>query len=377
MSPLISFFKVLRCIGLFPRRILTKKESNSVFRRQCIERNQQTVGPMSPFPLLMTIIFHITMIILNTEYMFETIKASQNFGSDIFKQIGTVSWSLFWIWTGAFAGWFILMNNEKLIYLNDFLILLKKYQKKDVKSPAIFPKGRLFWAAFIPIVKVTLFIIYYCKFDFTSTINKIIFAVTVIRDEFLKFMIEFTFWQIAKLYQLIVTPEGLLTVEAFAHKKSWNNITVIVKQESPLKISHQGLEHPKNYTGENKTENITSCLLQTENYLNAINRCAQYAMSCFNYVIMFQICELVSGILFSVYFGITYLEMKTKIILIGELAIIIPRLVLIATLSSTINSEVWTQCFEMHINGIMSCNFSLIYCRHLLYSDLLRSPSTF
>ena len=347
MTSLISFFKVLRCLGLFPRRILTRKESSSVFRRQRVERRRTRTSPMSPFPLLMTVIFHITMIILYIIYMYERFKliqqgyVSAGYGNDTFQQSGRVSWSILWIWSSAFAGWFILMNNGKLIQLNNFLISLQTYQNKDEKYFAKFSKLRMLWAVSIPILRVTISSIYYYKFQVTTITKKILFHATLIEDEFLKIMIEFTFWQIAKLHQGIITREGQLTLEDISPKTGWNDLTVREKSESKLEKRDHNFQDSKNNSIENMK--IFDCsLLQTESYLKSVNNCAQHAMTCFNYSIMFQMTDLVFGILFCLYFGIIYADTK-RLFLLLELVFLIPRLVLLATLSGSINHEVRTR----------------------------------
>ena len=340
MTSLVKIFKVLRCFGLFPRQFLSVEVPTSV-SSQVIDNNGNTIGQISLGPLLITVMFHITMTVMNIMYMWEGFKKNENYEKITFNEIGRILWDILWIWTRCFAGWYILMNNENLVKLNNFLISLQACQKHDKKSSKKFPPNRLFWAITVPIARIALYVIfYYYHLDESSTINKILVTVTTAEDEFLKIMIEFTFWKIAKLHQGIVSRDGQLTVEALSPKILCNDFTVLIKPKSRLTMKYNNLHDSKNCSSENISHNLDLHLLQSEKYLKAINQCAQYAMSCFNYVIMFQISESVFEILFVLYFGITYKEIEKRLFLISQLVFIIPRLVLIATLSGTINREV-------------------------------------
>lgn len=340
MTSLITIFKVLRCIGLFPRRFIAGNETSSS-HLHVFERNEPTIGPVSLLYLIMAIIFHITSTVLKMFFLHQLFMSMKDNDDGTFGKIGLISLNILWVWLGAFAGWLILLNNGKLKKLNSVLVLLQSYKNVKEKSLAKFPRCRLFWVISIPIWRYVLFFAY-IRFEHISTENKIIWIITAMADEILKVMIEYTFWQIAKLHRGIITNNGRLYLEDCSPSASEDDMTCPVQHEHTFNISRNiNLKNLKNNSCYNLTGNILDRhLLQTENHLASIQNCAQYAMSCFNYVIMFQMIDIVFGIVFSVYFGITKSTISGKIFYLVDLSFYLPRLVIIATLSSTINHEV-------------------------------------
>ena len=345
MASLITVFKLLRCIGLFPRRFLSVDEILNLeiypgLRRQPIGKNESIVGPLSPFPLLMTIIFHITIIVLNTMYMFQAAKNSEDYGNDSLKRIGSISLTILFVWSSAFAGWSILINNYKFKKLNNILGLFKFNQNENKKTLAKFPRARLFWIVLIPTARLVIFVVYHILNISINVPQSIIWIVGTIEDEIIKLTIEFTFWEIAKLYRSIITQEGQLTLEncflTFCNRRK-----LVLEHKSCSKKLVDSADCMRNCCHENVAKKLRDFnLLQTEKYIESIINCVRLAMTCLNYAIVFQMVDLVFSIVFGLYFGIIHTNLRTKLFTLFELFYVIPRLVLMATLSNTINEEV-------------------------------------
>ena len=340
MASLITIFKLLRCIGLFPRRFLSANEPNHSLRRQVIGKNESIVGPLSPFLLLMTIIFHITRIFFNIMNTFEAANNSQDYDNNTFNKFGLISLNVLWIWSSSLAGWSILINNNKLKRLNDALILLQSYQNKEKRIPAKFPRGRLFWIVLIPMIRLTFFVVYF-SLNVTATAQSIIiWIVGAIEDEIIKFTIEFTFWQISKLYRSIITHKSKLT-QQLSFRTPCRLRKSVLYCKSGSKTSVDAAECLRNCCYKNVGKKLLDFnLLQTEKYIESIINCVQLAMTCFNYAIVFQLIDLGFAVLFGLYFEIIYTNAITKVFALFDIAHLIPRLVLIVTLSNTINDEV-------------------------------------
>ena len=339
MSSLFTVFKALRFIGLFPRRFIEGNNPNSVNCHPGIENNKHTVGPMSPLPLLTTILLHITMTVLNMILMWECVALKELEGFDDTEQFGNLSWNVVWVWASSFTAWIFLFNHGKLIKLNKGLMFMQLCSVSTDKDRAKFSKPRIVTFVLLPLLRITFFIIYHQIAD-TSTVNKIIWAYSSIQEEILRISIEFVFWQIAKLYRGIITKKGRLTLGDCSNHTWRDDLNAFVEYDSCSKIDSCS-KTLKNNTPENITkQSFDSNLLRSEMYIVSIYNCANYAMNIFDYALVIQIVDLVMAIFFSLYFGIKETEIKANIFIIFEVLILLPRLIMLVTLSCAINREV-------------------------------------